>query len=61
MGLEYWGLGIKKGEPALLGAVNNALDGMEKSGEAQQIFDKWLGPNTIYQMHRDFRIGPIKG
>jgi polar amino acid transport system substrate-binding protein len=60
VGLEYWGLGMKKGEPALLAAVNNALDGMEKSGEAQQIFDKWLGPNTIYQMHRDFKVGPIK-
>ncbi|SOE93018.1 amino acid ABC transporter substrate-binding protein, PAAT family [Burkholderia sp. D7] len=61
VGLEYWGLGIKKGEPALLDAVNNALDGMEKSGEAQQIFDTWLGPKTIYQMHRDFKIGSIKG
>jgi polar amino acid transport system substrate-binding protein len=41
--------------------VNNALDGMEKSGEAQQIFDTWLGPKTIYQMHRDFKVESIKG
>jgi polar amino acid transport system substrate-binding protein len=61
VGREYWGLGIKKGEQALLDAVSNALDGMEKSGEAQQIFDTWLGPNTIYQMHRDFKIEAIKG
>jgi polar amino acid transport system substrate-binding protein len=59
--LENWGLGIKKGEPALLDAVNNALNGMEKSGEAEQIFVKWFGPNTIYKMHRDFKIVPIKG
>jgi polar amino acid transport system substrate-binding protein len=61
VGLEHWGLGIKKGEPALLDAVNNALDGMEKSGESQQIFDKWLGAKTIYQMHRDFKTGPVQG
>lgn len=61
VGREYWGLGIKKGEPALLDAVSNALTGMERSGEAQQIFDKWLGPTTIYRMQRDFKVGPIKG
>src|SRR5260370_36247268 len=55
VGLEYWGLGIKKGEPALLNAVNNALDGMEKSGGAQQIFDPRLGPKTVYHMPRDVR------
>ena len=59
--LEDWGIGIKKGEPTLVDAVNNALDGMEKSGEAQQIFDKWFGSSTIYKMHRDFKIEPIKG
>lgn len=58
---EYWGLGVKKGEPALLDAINNALDGMEKSGEAQQIFDTWFGSNTIYKLHRDFKVEPIKG
>ncbi|MGJ7499378.1 transporter substrate-binding domain-containing protein [Variovorax sp. ZT5P49] len=61
VGREYWGLGIKKSEPALLDAVNNALSGMEKSGEAQQIFDKWLGAKTIYRMQRDFKSAPIKG
>jgi polar amino acid transport system substrate-binding protein len=59
--LENWGLGIRKGEPALLDAVNNALDGMEKSGEAERIFETWFGPNTIYKMHRDFKFEPIKG
>jgi polar amino acid transport system substrate-binding protein len=33
---------------------------MEKSGEAQQIFDKWLGAGTIYRMHRDFKTGPLQ-
>lgn len=61
IGREDWGLGIKKGEPALEKAVNAALDDMEKSGEAQQIFDKWLGEKTLFQMKREFRIQPIKG
>ncbi|WP_316156935.1 ABC transporter substrate-binding protein [Cupriavidus sp. BIC8F] len=61
LGEEAWGLGIKKGEPALEKAVNAALADMEKSGEAQQIFEKWLGARTIFQMKREFRTQPIKG
>ncbi len=61
VGREQWGLGIKKGEAGLEKAVNDALDAMEQSGEAQQLFDKWMGPSTIYQMRRDFKIEPIKG
>jgi polar amino acid transport system substrate-binding protein len=61
VGREQWGLGLKKGEPALEKAVNDALDAMEQSGEAQQIFDKWMGPSTTYQMRRDFKIEQIKG
>lgn len=61
LGQEAWGLGIKKGEPGLEKAVNAALEDMEKSGEAQRIFDKWLGPKTLFDMKREFRIEPIKG
>ncbi len=61
VGREQWGLGLRKGEPALEKAVNDALDSLEKSGEVQKIFDKWMGPNTIYQMKRDFTIEQIKG
>jgi polar amino acid transport system substrate-binding protein len=34
---------------------------MEKSGEAQKIFDKWLGTGTKFNLHRTFKIEPIKG
>jgi polar amino acid transport system substrate-binding protein len=61
VGREFWGLGLRKGEPALEKAVNDALDAIEKSGEAQQIFDKWMGPSTSYQMRRDFKVEQIKG
>jgi len=60
VGVEYWGLGIRKGEPELLRAVNDALSSLEKTGEAQKIFDTWLGPNTLYKMTRDFKVAPIK-
>lgn len=59
VGKEYWGLGIKKDEPALLAAVNDALKDMEAKGEAQQIFDKWLGKDSAYKMSRSFTIEPI--
>jgi polar amino acid transport system substrate-binding protein len=61
VGRESWGLGIRKGEAAFEKAVDDALDAMEKSGEAQQIFDKWLGANTIYKMRRDFKAEKIGG
>lgn len=58
---EPWGLGIKKGEKALLDAVNAALEEAEASGEAQSLFDKWFGPETAYKLTRSFKIGPIEG
>jgi polar amino acid transport system substrate-binding protein len=61
VGKETWGLGVKKGETALLKVVNDSLQTMETSGEALQIFDKWLGAKTMYDMKRSFKIEPIKG
>jgi len=61
VGRESWGLGIRKNEAAFEKAVDDALDAIEKSGEAQQIFDKWMGPKTIYQMKRDFKTEKISG
>lgn len=57
---EPWGLGVRKGEEALLEAVNAALDETESSGEAQQLFDKWFGAETPYDLTRSFTIGPIE-
>lgn len=61
VGRESWGLGMRKGEPAFQEAVDKALDAIEKSGEAQQIFDKWMGDSTIYKMKRDFKTEKIAG
>ncbi|MDQ0458322.1 ABC transporter substrate-binding protein [Rhizobium paknamense] len=52
--IEYWGLGVRKGEPAFLDAVNKALKDMEASGDAQKIFDKWIGKDSPYTLERTF-------
>lgn len=58
---EPWGIGMRKGEAALIKHVNGVLQSMEKSGEAAKIFDKWLGKGTIFDLRRGFKIDPIKG
>jgi polar amino acid transport system substrate-binding protein len=58
---EPWGIGMRKDEPAFTKHVNTLLESMEKSGEAGQIFDKWLGMTTNYKIKRGFKIEPIKG
>ncbi len=60
VGKEVWGLGVRKGETGLLKAVDDALAGMESSGEIQQIFDKWVGAKSMYKMTRAFKVEPIK-
>lgn len=59
VGQETWGVGVHKGEPRLLTAVNDALLKTESSGQAQALFDKWLGSDTPYGMKRTFTIKPI--
>ncbi|NYT25151.1 ABC transporter substrate-binding protein [Alcaligenaceae bacterium] len=56
---EPWGLGIRKGEEALLQAVNKILDDAEASGEAARIFEKWFGQDTQYKIKRSFTIQPL--
>lgn len=58
---EAWGIGMRKEETALIKHINSALESMEKSGEANKIFDKWLGTGTTYNLRRGFKIEPIKG
>lgn len=59
--IEPWGVGVRKGETALLAQVNKVLDELEASGEIDRIFDKWLGEQTQFKMKREFKIEPIKG
>jgi polar amino acid transport system substrate-binding protein len=57
--LEPIGIGMKKDEPALLAKINDTLAALEKSGEINQLWDKWLGPNTEYQLVRTEQVVPL--
>lgn len=56
---EPYGLGMRKGDTALVAFVNKTLEEMERSGEAQSIFDKWFGPKSSAPLKRDFKISPV--
>ena len=53
------GIGMKKDEPALLAKVNETLLAMDKAGEINQLWNKWLGPNTEYKMTRTDKVVPL--
>ncbi|UUZ62181.1 transporter substrate-binding domain-containing protein [Polaromonas sp. P1-6] len=56
---DKWGVGVKKGERALLDAVNDALAKMEASGEGKAIFERWFSEKTGYPLQRTFKFEPI--
>lgn len=53
---EFWGLGVRKDEPALLEAINATLTRIEEDGTGAEIFNKWLGAETQYKLERPFRF-----
>ncbi|WP_258328429.1 ABC transporter substrate-binding protein [Citrobacter farmeri] len=53
---EEIGVGVKKGETALLKAVNDELLRLESSGQASKIYDVWFGPETKNPQPRAFKI-----
>jgi polar amino acid transport system substrate-binding protein len=59
MALQAIGIGMKKDEPALLEKVNAALLAMDKAGEIDQLWAKWLGPNTEFKMIREEKVTPL--
>ncbi len=53
------GVGMKKDEPALLAKINETLLAMDKAGEINTLWDKWLGPNTEFKMVRTDKVVPL--
>ncbi|MDR7379971.1 polar amino acid transport system substrate-binding protein [Rhodoferax ferrireducens] len=53
------GVGMKKDEPVLLAKVNAALVAMDKAGEIDQIWAKWIGPNTEFKLVREEKVTPL--
>ncbi|QZP30252.1 ABC transporter substrate-binding protein [Pseudomonas sp. DR48] len=56
MALEPIGAGMRRDEPAFLAKVNESLASMEKAGEIDTIWDRWIGPNTAYKMVREDKV-----
>jgi len=50
---------MKKDEPALLDKVNETLLALDQAGEMNQLWDKWLGPNTEFKMTRTDKVMPL--
>lgn len=59
MALEPVAVGMKKGDEALLTRVNAGLAQMEKTGEIDAIWTRWLGPETEYKMVREDKVQPL--
>lgn len=53
------GIGMAKDEPALTAKINEILRKLDTSGEINQIWDKWLGPDTEYKMTRTDKVVPL--
>lgn len=59
MAFQPIGVGMKKDEPALLAKVNDALLALDKAGEINKLWNKWLGATTEYKMVRDEKVVPL--
>lgn len=59
MAFQPIGIGMKKDEPALLAKINATLLEMDKAGEINQVWEKWLGPNTEFKMVREDKVVPL--
>lgn len=57
---EYEGIGVPKNETRLVSYLNDWLHDLERSGTAQQIYDKWFGPHSKSPLPRLFKIGDTK-
>jgi len=53
---ELIGIGVKKGEKAILDLVDGSLIALEKSGQAAKIYDKWFGSGALVNVPRGFKI-----
>lgn len=58
--LEPVGVGIKKGETALLAKVNTTLADWEKQGVLDALWTKWIASNADYDhMPREDKVAPL--
>ncbi|WP_432721391.1 transporter substrate-binding domain-containing protein [Jeongeupia wiesaeckerbachi] len=60
LSVKILGVGIRKNEKDLRSAVDTALLEMEKTGEAEKIFDRWFGSGTPDPITRIFTISSFR-
>lgn len=53
---EKMGIGVRKDQPQLLAVVNQTLLDLEKSGQAQAIWDRWFGADSPLKRPRTFKF-----
>lgn len=58
--VEKVGVGVRKGEEALLARINEILSEADKNGTLDTIYDKWLGKDSRFNMPRSFQVAPIE-
>lgn len=56
---EHIGIIMNKGEPELKKAVDDAIVALDKRGELTNIFNKWMGKDSIYKIDRSFKVMPV--
>ncbi|SUC44253.1 Sulfate starvation-induced protein 7 [Providencia stuartii] len=57
---EYQAVAAAKGETRLIENVNNTLLKLEKEGKAEQIYNRWFGPDTkAAQPRGEFKFAPL--
>jgi len=56
---EATAMGVKKGQPALLKAINEALRKLDGTGGIDAVWDRWYGPHTQFNLQRDKPLIPI--
>lgn len=54
---EFQAVGLPKNEMRLAKLINETLLVLEKSGEAERIYQRWFGPTSKAPLPRHFKIG----
>lgn len=58
--VQPMGIGMTKGETALIKEVNGILHKLEASGYMDQHWKKWFGEDSEFKLKRPYKVTPIK-
>ena len=58
--VQPMGIGMTKGETALIKEVNGILHKLEASGYMDQHWKKWFGEDSDFKLKRPYKVTPIK-